>query len=260
MTKHKYSDVDFINAVENSFSIRGVLIKLGVAPHGGSYKTFYLRVNKLNIDFSHFTGKAYMKGKHNNHVKKIPLDKLLVVNSDKVLSVFHKQRIIDEGLLENKCIKCGLKDIWNNESIVLHIDHINGDHFDHRIENLRMLCPNCHSQTITYCAKNKKHNVPLIRKSEYLPQDIHKCSSCGLKLSNNRSKVCGSCYNENRKELQSKQERKTKIIWPTIEELKSKLETISYVALGKELGVSDSAIRKHIKQNGAVAVMVHASG
>src|ERR1700686_5034395 len=164
MAKYKYSDFDFIEAIKISSTISEALKNLGVAPHGGSYKLFNLRAKKLNIDMSHFIGEGHLKGKTHNWSKKIDLTDLLVSNSDKVLNTRFKKRIIKAGLLDNKCYKCGLIDIWQNEPLVLQIDHINGNCFDHRIENLRLLCPNCHSQTPTYCSKNKGINPIRFRK------------------------------------------------------------------------------------------------
>lgn len=66
-----------------------------------------------------------------------------------------KQRIINEKYLKNICSECGLSETWNGKPIILHLDHINGVSNDHRLENLRLLCPNCHSQTDTWCGKNK---------------------------------------------------------------------------------------------------------
>lgn len=159
MTKYNVSDDEFIKAVSESFSIREALQKTEVSAAGGSYRVFHLRAKKLKIDTSHFTGKGHLKGKTHGWSKKVPLSDLLVENSGRVLSTKHKKRIIAEKLLENKCVHCDLKNVWNNKPIVLHIDHINGNHFDHRIENLRFLCPNCHSQTDTYCSKKVKINV-----------------------------------------------------------------------------------------------------
>ena len=67
-----------------------------------------------------------------------------------------KKRLIDEGHIDCKCSWCGITDTWNGKPIVLHLDHINGINNDNRIENLRLLCPNCHSQTDTFCHKNRK--------------------------------------------------------------------------------------------------------
>jgi len=62
--------------------------------------------------------------------------------------------IIKDGLLPYECSECGINE-WNNKELSLHLDHINGKNGDHRLENLRFLCPNCHSQTETYTGKNK---------------------------------------------------------------------------------------------------------
>ena len=67
-----------------------------------------------------------------------------------------KKRLIDEGYMKCECVWCGVKDTWNGKPIVLHLDHINGVNNDHRLENLRLLCPNCHSQTDTYAGKGKR--------------------------------------------------------------------------------------------------------
>ena len=58
---------------------------------------------------------------------------------------------------DDKCTSCGLGPEWQGEKLVLQLDHTNGDHTDHRLDNLRWLCPNCHSQTPTYCGRNNKH-------------------------------------------------------------------------------------------------------
>ena len=68
-----------------------------------------------------------------------------------------KYRMLKEGMIENKCKECGISE-WNGKELICHLDHINGDSTDHRKKNLRMLCPNCHSQTPTYCGKNIKKN------------------------------------------------------------------------------------------------------
>lgn len=247
MSRYKFSDIDFTDAVKSSFSIRDSLLKLGFSACGAAYSVFHSRVKKLNIDISHFTGQGHLKGKTHSWSKKLDIIKLLVSDSNRVLHVRDKQRLIEENYLINLCYKCGLKDTWQNELINLQIDHINGNRFDHRIENLRLLCPNCHSQTETFCGKNIKHHVK-IRKIKYIPQEKKKCILCFNFVKNINSTYCLKCFNSNRCELR-KYKTPTKINWPTIEELKVQLKTISYVQLGKKLGISDNAIRKHLKKN-----------
>ena len=75
-----------------------------------------------------------------------------------------KQRIVKDNLLEYRCIKCGV-DSWQGETIVLDLDHINGNNRDNRLENLRYLCPNCHSQTPTHRSKNIKYKRLLAEKN-----------------------------------------------------------------------------------------------
>jgi 5-methylcytosine-specific restriction endonuclease McrA len=66
-----------------------------------------------------------------------------------------KTRLVREGLLKNSCQSCGLAS-WHGKPLNMHLDHINGVKNDNRLENLRMLCPNCHSQTPTYGGRNLK--------------------------------------------------------------------------------------------------------
>lgn len=242
------SDTDFIDAVKLSFSIREALIKLNLAPYGGNYKSFNLRVKRLNLDISHFLGQGHLKNKNHNWSKKIPLEELLVKNSNRIFRESFKKRLIESNLIEHKC-SCGLTDSWQGKSIVLHIDHINGDHFDHRIENLRFLCPNCHSQTITYCSKNNGIKRSKIIKTICTKITKKICGECQDILKNSRYNFCKKCYNTNRKKIQKQYKRKTKINWLPINILLEKLKIMNYVQLAQELSISDNAIRKHIKSH-----------
>lgn len=83
----------------------------------------------------------------------IPLEQLLVEGSTRRGTDF-KKRLIDEGLLEDRCEQCSLGPEWNGRPLTLQLDHRNGINTDNRIENLRLLCPNCHSQTATWAGRN----------------------------------------------------------------------------------------------------------
>lgn len=155
--RRKYSDQEFINAVKNNFSIRRVLETLGLVPAGGSYKLYHQRVKNLNLDTSHFTGQGHLKGKTNTWKVKAPLEKILIKDSQYANTSFLRKRLIKEEVLSNNCSICKISD-WQGESLSLHLDHIDGDNTNNQISNLRLLCPNCHSQTPTYCGRNKKNN------------------------------------------------------------------------------------------------------
>ncbi len=147
----KIDKEELSNIVQNSKTFAEVMRKLGyTANRGNSYQPLkkYLREN--NISFSHFLGKSNGLAKNET----FPLEKILVKDSIYTNMTRLKLRILKSNLIEYKCAICGINE-WLGKKIVLQLDHINGNNRDNRIENLRLLCPNCHSQTETYCGKNK---------------------------------------------------------------------------------------------------------
>lgn len=141
-------------AVSDSFSYAQTLSKLGLKPMGGNYRILQRKLQEYAIDTKHFTGMGHLKGKTHNWSKKIPLDEILKEGTT-YQSFKLKNRLLKEKIIENKCSQCGLEDEWNGKKINHHLDHFNGINTDNRLENLRLLCPNCHSQTDTYTGKNK---------------------------------------------------------------------------------------------------------
>lgn len=149
----KYTDDDLRDAVANNQSYRGVLIQLGIRPAGGNYETLKKRIENLNLDTSHFRGKGWSKQQTSVHRKKRSMEEILVKNSTYTTSNHLKKRLLNEGYFEHRCMSCDL-DTWLDQPIPLELDHINGDRRDNRLENLRLLCPNCHALTDTYRGKN----------------------------------------------------------------------------------------------------------
>lgn len=141
-------------AVSLSKSYREVCRTLGVNDVGGSYRKIRSEIIKKGIDTSHFNPFA-----RKTVQKKIPIEEILVAGSTYLTSRL-KKRLIAEGLKEDVCELCGQGNIWNGMPLTLQLDHINGDSQDHRIFNLRILCPNCHTQTENYCSKNIRRVKP----------------------------------------------------------------------------------------------------
>ncbi len=152
--KYKVDDVDFIQFVEESFSIAEVLKKCGLEAKGGNYRIFRKRVDELKLKTDHFTGQGYLKGKNNPHVPELSIEESFIING-KLSSTNLGRKIKKYKLKEYVCECCKLFE-WLGKPISLHLDHIDGDNTNNLLSNLRWLCPNCHSQTETYCGKNKK--------------------------------------------------------------------------------------------------------
>lgn len=148
------SEEELKEIVKTSFSIAQVLSKIGLKPKGGNYRIIKRKFKEYNIDTSHFTGQGWLKGKTLASKRKLPLEQILICGSN-YQSYKLKNRLLKEGIIKNECAICGLGEYWEGDKINHHLDHINGDNEDNRKENLRLLCPNCHSQTDTYCARNK---------------------------------------------------------------------------------------------------------
>jgi hypothetical protein len=146
-----FTDEQFIKAVEENISKAGVLKQLSLSPAGANYRMFNILVKRLKLDTSHFKGQGYLKDQHHNWTKKIKLSKILVKNSTYQSNKL-KKRLIKEGIFQDCCVRCNISE-WQGEKLSLHLDHINGVNTDNRLENVRLLCPNCHSLTPTYCRR-----------------------------------------------------------------------------------------------------------
>jgi hypothetical protein len=155
MNSRSYTDQELIAAVKASFSIRGVLKILRLSPTGCNYKGMPANFARLGLDVSHFTGQGHLRGKHHGWTPKRPLSEILVVGSTYFGSNHLKRRLIKEGLLVNLCSECGLLPEWQGKPLIMILDHRNGDNTDNRLENLRLLCPNCNSQQPTFAGKNR---------------------------------------------------------------------------------------------------------
>lgn len=144
----KISKEQYEEAVKSSLSIAGVCRALGLKPCGGNYKTLHNVISKYEIDTSHFTGQGWNVGLKFKPNPSQPLEEILTENSN-YQSFKLKNRLFNEGYKEKVCECCGLTH-WLGKEIPLELHHINGVITDNRLDNLMILCPNCHAQTTNY--------------------------------------------------------------------------------------------------------------
>jgi hypothetical protein len=149
----KYTDEQFVKAVASSTSVRQTLKMLGLREAGGNYHSIQSRCKAMGLNTDHWTGQGWSKGRTVPSYTRRNLGEILIENSPHKQSHSLKLRLIKEGILINECAICTTRD-WLDKPLSLHLDHINGIRNDNRLTNLRLLCPNCHSQTETYCGRN----------------------------------------------------------------------------------------------------------
>lgn len=157
---YKLSDEQFVELLKKSSTISEVLFKLGYTVEGNSwgYSLIKRRMADLNLDYSVFKGKQCVLT--NKITKSIKPEDILKKNCKHQRTVLRRY-IIKNNLIPYKCAICGCTE-WQGRTLSLELDHINGINNDNRLENLRFLCPNCHSQTSTYGSRNQQLN-----KSKY---------------------------------------------------------------------------------------------
>lgn len=153
--RRSWTDGQLIAAAKTSQSYRAVLLKLGLVPAGGNYEQIKRRIKELAISTEHFMGKGWNTGLQFVPKPAQPLEKLLIQDST-AQSFVLKKRLFAEGLKSPYCELCGWAETSSDGRVPVELDHINGNHHDNRIENLRILCPNCHSLQPTHRGRNKK--------------------------------------------------------------------------------------------------------
>lgn len=256
--KHiKYTKELLEDAAKNCVSVYGIQRYLGLKLSGGSNSHIKRKLIEYNIDISHFTGRASNCGENHKGGRVLrPEDVLVKRDSGRRQASKHLRWAMLESGIEYKCSECGAGYVYNNKPIAHQVDHLNNDWLDDRLENLRFLCPNCHSQTIGWCGQKalldtyrltgrmnpKKYktvkysdnlnNDPIKDRKKREPRIEHPCLVCGKVIK--RGKYCSY-------ECMRKGQRKFN---PTKEELENLIKQYPMTTIGKMFGVSDNAVRK----------------
>ena len=163
MSRIKYTREILAGLAAESRSVSELLVKLGLRISGGSHAHIRSRLNRFGIDTRHFLGKRANFGPfHRGGPKRVtPQERLVLREASRPPLSAHALR---SALLEigrpHRCEVCDLTNGWLGRRLVLQIDHRNGCHFDNRPENLRFLCPNCHSQTASFAGRNRAYPLP----------------------------------------------------------------------------------------------------
>ncbi|MGW4291837.1 hypothetical protein ACWEH1_02105 [Micromonospora chersina] len=155
MPRYKYPPERLAAAAAQARSVTEVMRLLGVRVSGGSHAHISRQLKRFGIDTSHFTGSAHNKGQRG--ARRTTSSQLLVrlaAGSRRTPGTRLKWALGDIGVPE-ECEECRVGPVWRGRPLTLHVDHVNGDFLDNRPPNLRILCPNCHSQTDTFAGRNK---------------------------------------------------------------------------------------------------------
>jgi hypothetical protein len=226
-----YTEEEARSAIAASLSFTEALRRLGKCPTGGANHVLKKWTVTWGIPTDHFDPYATSRGRL---VKtRIPLEDILVVGS-----TYHrgklKERLFEAGLKTRHCELCGLGELWQGRRFSLILDHVNGVSTDNRIENLRVVCPNCAATLDTHCGRK-------------LRLDQRECLLCGTSFQPKYAdhRYCSAW--RGRRHMRGPRLEARKVERPPYEQLKAEVEAMGYCTVGRKYGVSDNAIRKWMR-------------
>ena len=223
MKKYNWDEEKVRDAVQKNTCYRDVLRELGINTSGNNTRTLQRKIKEYEIDTSHFT----FRTKAVTSKKKSAIEYLKT--GSKIQTSKLKEKLFKEGLKENRCEICGA-DTWLGKRLICQLHHINGDNTDNRLENLQILCPNCHSQTDNYCGQANRTE-----------KEKHYCEICGRELKWKHSRLCPQCAARNRGKINIEKEEFIAVL---------KKHNGNRLQAAKELNVSETTVRKYCKKFG----------
>jgi hypothetical protein len=234
----KYGEQEAREAVASSRSYAEALRKVGMRVAGGNHRLFKQWVERWEIPTDHFDAGASARRAPSRTAA--PLEKVLVRNSNYARNKL-KQRLYLEGLKERRCEMCGQDENWQGRTMSLILDHINGVPNDNRLENLRIVCPNCAATLDTHCGRKNRREP-----------EVRTCKRCGkefqAKYGSHRycSYACGTRWDRSKLRGRPIPEYR-RVSRPPYKQLLAEINATSYCAVGRKYGVSDNAVRKWVR-------------
>jgi hypothetical protein len=232
----RFTETELREAIATSRSYSEALRKVGLRPAGGNHRTIKKYVERWAISAAHFDQDAVRRESFGR--VPTPLAELLVEHS-----TYHrghlKRRLFAEGIKAGRCELCGQGELWRGRPLALILDHINGVPDDNRLENLRIVCPNCAATFDTHCGRKNRQTVLeracLRCGTTFFPADGRQryCSGfCGVRWDRaGRPRPGGRKVRER----------------PPYEQLLAEIAATGWSAVGRKYGVSDNAIRKWVR-------------
>jgi hypothetical protein len=224
----RYTEAELRAVVPGATSLTEVLRHFGLRPAGGNHRLLRHWLEEWGISTEHFTGTPHAPPRR----EPIPLERVLVAGSTYQRAML-KQRLFDAGINQRRCEMCDQGELWRGRRMSLILDHINGVADDNRLENLRVVCPNCAATLDTHCGRANRR-----------PRPKKDCRDCGESFTPNYpqqrycSRLCGARYDR---------EARRRVERPPYEQLLTEVEETSWSAVGRKYGVSDNAVRKWVR-------------
>jgi hypothetical protein len=240
-----YTESEAREAIAASKSWAEALRHLGLCPSGGAWRILKKYASQWRISTDHFDPAAGRR--ESLRRSKRPLSEVLVEGSTYSRQNV-KRRLLIEGLKKPRCELCGQGEVWRGRPLSLILDHINGVRDDHRLENLRMVCPNCAATLDTHCGRRSR-----IQRGKRHCLRCRKAFVPGYATQRYCSRFCGVRWD--RSDFRSGRRRQRgipklgerKVERPPYKQLRREIDETSYLAVARKYGVSDNAVRKWVR-------------
>src|SRR4051794_373051 len=229
----RYTEAEARAAIAASRSYSEALRRLGMRAAGGNHRTIRRYAEDVwRIPVDHFDPDAVRRAALAR--APVPLAQALVEGSTYPRGSL-KERLFTEGMKDRRCELCGQGESWRGRRMALILDHVNGVHDDNRLENLRIVCPNCNATLDTHCGRNGR-----------MPPAEVSCPQCGTPFlpRTARQRYCSRACGQRAPGRRGPQPARRQAVRPPYEQLVREIQALGYRGVGRKYGVSDNAVRK----------------